>query len=80
MIIAGCQGVEFFNYMPTEIKKSVTDYGLSTKMQVYEMVKSILELPDSWIEKEDATDALAVAICHINNMQFSSVLNTAEYM
>lgn len=49
-------------------------------MQVYEMVKSILELPDSWIEKEDATDALAVAICHINTIQFSSVLNTAEYM
>ena len=80
MIIAGCQGVEFFNYMPTEIKKSVTDYGLSTIMQVYEMVKLSLELPDSWIEKEDATDALAVAIFHINTMQFSSVLNTAEYM
>lgn len=80
MIIAGSLGLKFFNYMPTEVKKSVTDYGLSSKMQVNEMVKLSLELPDSWIEKEDATDALAVAICHINTMQVSSVLNTAEYM
>lgn len=80
MIIAASLEINFFNYMPTEVKKSVTDYGLSSKSQVHDMVKLLLKLPDEWIEKEDASDALAVAICHVNTIQISSVLNTAEFM
>ncbi|MBN19276.1 MAG: crossover junction endodeoxyribonuclease RuvC [Chloroflexi bacterium] len=80
MMVSGYLGVDFFNYMPTEVKKAVTDHGLSTKAQVNEMIRLLLKLPDSWTEKEDATDALAVAICHINNLQVSAVLNNAEYI
>ena len=43
----------------------MTDYGGSSKEQVGDMVRLLLggELPDSGL---DATDALAVAICHVN--------------
>jgi len=54
---------DIYFYSPTEVKKSVTNYGFSSKEQVAEMVKILLnlnELPDS-----DSADALAISICHI---------------
>ena len=52
-------------YSPREVKKAVTDYGGSTKEQVQEMVKALLDLSRP-PEPSDTADALAVAICHIN--------------
>jgi crossover junction endodeoxyribonuclease RuvC len=52
-------------YSPREVKKAVTDYGGSTKEQVQEMVKALLDLAQP-PEPSDTADALAVAICHIN--------------
>jgi len=56
-------GVELGEYSPLEIKTSVVGYGQAAKGQVQLMVRSLLGL-DSFIESEDACDALAVAICH----------------
>jgi crossover junction endodeoxyribonuclease RuvC len=50
-------------YSPLEIKISVVGYGRAEKQQVQLMVRSLLKL-DSIIESEDASDAIAVAICH----------------
>ncbi|MBK9758512.1 MAG: crossover junction endodeoxyribonuclease RuvC [Flavobacteriales bacterium] len=50
-------------YAPKRVKQSITGNGNATKEQVAAMLLSILgvkELPDS----TDATDALAVAVCH----------------
>lgn len=56
-------GLEFGEYSPLEVKTSVVGYGRAEKCQVQVMVRSILHLPEA-IESEDASDALAVAICH----------------
>jgi crossover junction endodeoxyribonuclease RuvC len=56
-------GLELGEYSPLEIKISVAGYGQADKRQVQVMVQSLLGL-DSMIESEDASDALAVAICH----------------
>ena len=56
-------GLELGEYSPLEIKTSVVGYGRAEKAQVQMMVKSLLRL-DHVIESEDASDALAVAICH----------------
>ena len=56
-------GLELGEYSPLEIKTSVVGYGQADKRQVQVMVQSLLGL-DSMIESEDASDALAVAICH----------------
>ena len=56
-------GVELGDYSPLEVKTSIVGYGRAEKSQVQLMVRSLLHLREE-IESEDASDALAVAICH----------------
>jgi crossover junction endodeoxyribonuclease RuvC len=56
-------GVILAEYSPLEVKMSVVGYGRAEKSQVQVMVRSLLCL-DEAIESEDASDALAIAICH----------------
>lgn len=57
--------VPIFEYAPTKIKISVTGNGGAAKEQVANMVQSILKLSDDDMHtKLDASDALAVALCH----------------
>jgi len=56
-------GVDFAEYSPLEVKMSVVGYGRAEKAQVQAMVRSLLHLPEA-IASEDASDALAIAICH----------------
>ena len=52
-----------FEYSPLEVKSAVTGYGRAEKPQVQQMVRALLKL-QSLPEPYDASDALAVAICH----------------
>jgi len=62
-LLAGNQrGLPIFGYTPAVVKKSVTGNGMATKEQVQEMVKILLKLPET--AAEDASDALALALCH----------------
>ncbi|MES1257787.1 MAG: crossover junction endodeoxyribonuclease RuvC [Acidobacteriota bacterium] len=54
-------------YSPLEVKKSVVGYGRAEKAQVQQMVASILRLAQP-IASEDASDALAIAICHAHHI------------
>lgn len=68
-------GLPVTEYSPKKIKQSVTGNGNADKEQVWKMLRqllSITEEPSSF----DATDALAVAVCH--HFQLNSVLNTAK--
>jgi crossover junction endodeoxyribonuclease RuvC len=56
-------GVSLGEYSPLEIKTSVVGYGRAEKHQVQLMVRSLTGIREA-IETEDASDALAVAICH----------------
>jgi len=56
-------GVEFAEYSPLEVKTSVVGYGRAEKSQVQVMVAGLLRLEEA-IASEDASDALAIAICH----------------
>lgn len=58
-------GIEVAAYSPLEVKISVVGYGRAEKKQVQMMVQMLLQLP-AQPESEDACDALAVAICHVN--------------
>ena len=51
-------------YSPREVKKAVVGNGAASKNQVQFMVKSLLRLRET-PKLFDATDALAVALCHI---------------
>lgn len=62
-------GVEPFEYTPNEIKQAVAGFGGAQKRQVQEMVRALLQL-DSIPKPDDAADALAIAITHLNTRRY----------
>ena len=64
ILAAAMEGVEIHQYPPATVKKAVTGNGNAAKVQVGHMVRVILNLEED--VPEDAADALAVAICHLN--------------
>jgi crossover junction endodeoxyribonuclease RuvC len=65
MLAAATAGLEVAEYSPLTIKSSVVGYGRAEKQQVQQMVVRLLEL-SSAPEPMDASDALAIAICHLH--------------
>lgn len=59
-------GLDVHDYSPRAVKQAVAGYGQAEKSQVQHMVKALLELSSS--PSSDAADALAVAICHANQI------------
>jgi crossover junction endodeoxyribonuclease RuvC len=71
MVAAAEANLPIFEYSPLEVKSAVTGYGRAEKLQVQQMVCALLGLktaPDGF----DASDALAVAICHIHSHRFKT--------
>ena len=69
------EGKPVAEYSPLEVKQSVVGYGRAEKQQVQEMVTAILKLKEK-PEPFDASDALAVAICHIHSTIANSKFGT----
>ena len=61
--------VETFEYTPNEVKQAVAGYGGADKRQVQDMVRALLQL-DSIPKPDDAADALAIAITHLNTRRY----------
>ena len=74
--IAQCArlGLPVFEYEPRRVKQAVVGQGGAAKEQVQRMIQSILHLTE--IPPEDAADALAIAICHIQNRTRIAALGT----
>jgi crossover junction endodeoxyribonuclease RuvC len=64
LLLAAKAGVPVMMHTPSEVKASVTGSGRANKAQVALMVQKILNL-ETIPKPVDATDALALAICHI---------------
>jgi len=65
-----------FRYSPTQVKQQVTNYGRSSKSQVEAMVKVQLDLTDL-PQPSDASDALAVALCHLQQRRLKALISKA---
>jgi crossover junction endodeoxyribonuclease RuvC len=65
LLAAVAGGYPVIEYTPAEIKLAVVGYGRAEKHQVGEMVRLLLGLNEV-PEPHDASDALAVAICHVH--------------
>jgi crossover junction endodeoxyribonuclease RuvC len=57
-------GLEVSEYSPKKIKQSITGNGNADKEQVWQMLQRIVAVKHKDIEYLDASDALAVAVCH----------------
>src|SRR5215472_13436667 len=71
MVAAAQANLPIFEYSPLEVKSAVTGYGRAEKSQVQDMVRALLRLQAS-PEPYDASDALAVAICHAHSNRFKT--------
>lgn len=68
-------GVPVTEYSPRKIKQSITGNGNADKLQVLKMLQRILSF-DEHPKYFDATDALAVAVCH--HFQGNGITNTSS--
>lgn len=69
LLAAAQRGVVVAEYAPSEVKQAVVGYGKADKRQIQEMVRIMLGL-DDLPRPDDAADALAVAICHVQVSPF----------
>jgi crossover junction endodeoxyribonuclease RuvC len=65
MLAAGQRGLPCTSYTPQKVKSAVCGHGRAPKDQVARMVQVLLALPNT-PASDHASDALAVAVCHIN--------------
>jgi crossover junction endodeoxyribonuclease RuvC len=77
MVTAADADLPVFEYSALEVKSAVTGYGRAEKSQVQQMVQSLLRLREA-PEPYDASDALAVAICHAQSYRFKQVSTVHE--
>ncbi len=65
---AALKQIEVVSYLPTRVKKAVVGRGHAPKLQIARMVQMRLKLDPEQIPS-DVSDALAVALCHWQQMQ-----------
>ncbi len=75
ILSAKLEGLPIAEYAPREVKQAVVGYGNASKEQVQRSIIQQLDLKDVVIP-HDASDALAVAICHCHRVGIRKVLNS----
>lgn len=71
MVACARPGVLVSEYSPRQIKQAVAGYGAADKAQIKHMVVQLLNLTRA--PQIDASDALAVAICHTHARVFNKL-------
>jgi crossover junction endodeoxyribonuclease RuvC len=64
-------GTEIHEYTPLQVKQAVSGYGQADKKQMQEMVRLLLRL-DRVPKPDDAADALAIAITHLQSRRWNA--------
>lgn len=71
-IVAGVNAdLPVFEYTALQVKQAVVGHGRADKQQVQKMLKALLNLPE--VAQEDASDALAVAVCHAHSIGLNAI-------
>lgn len=65
-------GLSVAEYTPLAVKQAVSGYGGADKAQMQEMVRLLLGLAEM-PRPDDAADALAVAVCHLNSASLAAL-------
>jgi len=73
ILAATLLGIPVFEYTPTQIKKAACGYGHADKQQISDMVAMLLGVKKGTIASKDASDALAVGICHSASRRFGGI-------
>jgi len=73
LLAAAQAGLPVYEYPPAKVKRSVGAGGADGKDAIARMVCSLLRIDE--IERADASDALAVALCHLNQGRAAGLLS-----
>jgi crossover junction endodeoxyribonuclease RuvC len=73
LLAAANRRIPTHEYTPTQVKQRVAGYGASSKEQIQKMVQLQLEMAEV-PQPSDAADALAVALCHLQETHLESLL------
>ena len=65
-------GLPIGEYNPRQVKMSLTGSGAADKSQMQRMVQRLLNLKDI-PRPDDAADAVAIALCHLNSRKMRAV-------
>lgn len=76
MLAAGQHGLPCSSYTPQQIKSAVCGSGRASKDQVARMASTLLSLEEV-PAADHASDALAVAVCHLNAAPLTEALSAA---
>jgi crossover junction endodeoxyribonuclease RuvC len=69
-------GVPVFEYAPRAIKLALVGSGAAEKVQVAHMIKTLLQLEGKI--STDATDALAIAVCHAHSRRLHQLAHSQQ--
>jgi len=78
LLTAHMASCEVFEYSALQVKQAVSSYGRADKTQVQGMVMRLLNLQKTDIQSFDQSDALAVAICHLNSFDLQQRIIAAQ--
>jgi crossover junction endodeoxyribonuclease RuvC len=78
LLAARSARLEVFEYSPRSVKSAVAGYGGAEKEQVAKMVRMHIPSVAKLVMSADASDALAVAICHAHTAVTATRLKIAR--
>ena len=76
LVACAAQNIPVGSYEPTLIKKTIVGVGRAEKSQVAFMVGQMLGRKPNW--SRDSSDALAAAICHLNQRRWNKIAEAAR--
>lgn len=77
LLAAADKGLPVYEYTPLHVKQQVSGYGRGDKKQVQKMVQIALGL-SSIPQPDDAADALALAICHLQETRLKRLIANTQ--
>lgn len=78
LLAARMAGLPLFEYSPRSVKSAVAGYGGAEKVQVAKLVRMLIPDCATLVMSADASDALAVAICHAHSSGLTARLRVAR--
>ncbi len=73
ILAAAGRKLDLYEYTPLQVKQAVAGYGKAEKIQVQKMVQMLLKL-NKPPAVDDEADAMAVALCHLQNRRFQEAV------
>jgi len=78
LLAAAQAGIPVQEYSPMEVKQATVGYGRAQKDQVMHMIRHLFRIPrEEDLSSSDQSDALAVALCHLNTYRTQKSLERA---